>query len=95
MKKRAMIFNATSVGRQWSSGYEIDVAAVNPAFELTVVGECKWSEHKLGSATLRELEDKVSFQNLPVAADCRYALFSKAGFHRNLRNWPMGTRALF
>jgi AAA+ ATPase superfamily predicted ATPase len=80
IRERAMDFNAASVGRQWSSGYEIDVAAVNPEFELTVVGECKWSEHKLGIAVLRDLEQKVAIQNLPVAADCRYALFSKAGF---------------
>jgi len=84
IRERAVAFNAASVGRQWSSGYEIDVAAVNPEFELTVVGECKWSEHKLGIAVLRDLEQKVAIQNLPVAADCRYALFSKAGFTSEL-----------
>ena len=41
IQERALNFNAVSVGRQWSSAYEIDVAAVNTKYELTVVGECK------------------------------------------------------
>ena len=84
IRERAVDFNAASVGRQWSSAYEIDVAAVNSEFELTVVGECKWSDHKLGIAVLRDLEQKVAIQNLPVAADCRYILFNKAGFTSEL-----------
>ena len=51
--------NRESVGRQWSSAYEIDVAAVNTQFKLAVVGECKWSENKIGISILRELEEKV------------------------------------
>jgi hypothetical protein len=73
-----------SVGRQWSSAYEIDVAAVNPKFELTVVGECKWSENKIGISLFRELEEKVLSYNLPMAEDCRYILFSKSGFTSDL-----------
>jgi hypothetical protein len=41
-------------------------------------------ESELGLALLRDLEHKVAIQNLPVAADCRYALFSKAGFTSEL-----------
>jgi hypothetical protein len=41
-------------------------------------------ESELGIAVLRDLEQKVAIQNLPVAADCRYALFSKAGFTSEL-----------
>jgi hypothetical protein len=72
------------VGRQWSSAYEIDVAAVNTKFELTVVGECKWSENKIGISIFRELEEKVLSNNLPVAEDCRFVLFSKSGFTSDL-----------
>jgi hypothetical protein len=37
-------------------------------------------DSELGLAVLGDLEQKVATQNLPVAADCRHALFSKAGF---------------
>jgi uncharacterized protein len=91
VRGRAMDFNAVSVGRQWSSTYEIDVAAVNSEFHLTVVGECKWSAHKLVLSTLRELEDKVKNQNLPVAENLRYVFFSKSGFSHELEKLA-GTR---
>ena len=84
ISERALDFNAASVGRQWSSAYEIDVAAVNTKFELTVVGECKWSENKIGISIFRELEEKVLSCNLPMAEDCRYILFSKSGFTSDL-----------
>lgn len=44
IRERSLEFHAANLGRQWSSAYEIDVAAVNAKFELTVFGECKWSE---------------------------------------------------
>ena len=72
------------MGRQWSSAYEIDVAAVNTRFELTVVGECKWSENKIGISLFRELEEKVLSYSLPMAKDGRYILFSKSGFTSDL-----------
>jgi len=37
-------------------------------------------DSELSLSVLRDLEQKVAIRNLPVAADCRYALFSKAGF---------------
>lgn len=77
---KSIDFNAVRVGRQWSNSYEIDVAAVNPKFELSVVGECKWSEQKIGVSVLEELENKISTHALPLAPDCRFVLFSKAGF---------------
>ena len=84
LRKRAVDFNATSIGRQWSKTYEIDVAAVNPELKLTVVGECKWSDQKIGLSILRELQAKVLSQNLPLAEGCRYVLFSKVGFTAEL-----------
>jgi len=41
-------------------------------------------ESELGIAVFRGLEQKVAIQNLPVAADCRYAHFSKAGITSEL-----------
>ena len=60
------------------------MAAVNTKFKLAVVGECKWSENKIGISILRELEEKVLSYNLPMAEDCRYILFSKSGFTLDL-----------
>lgn len=92
IRKRALDFNAASVGRQWSSAYEIDVAAVNTKFELTTVGECKWSENKIGISILRELEEKVLSYNLPMAEDCRFVLFSKSGFTSDLEKFAAETK---
>ena len=87
IRERALEFHAACVGRQWSSAYEIDVAAVNAKFELTVVGECKWSENKMGIAIFQKLEENVIAHNLPLAEDCRYVLFSKSGFTSDLEKW--------
>ena len=84
IRKKSLEFHAACVGRQWSSAYEIDVAAVNAKFELTVVGECKWSENKMGISIFQELEEKVIAHNLPLAQDCRFVLFSKSGFTSDL-----------
>jgi hypothetical protein len=84
IRERALEFHAARVGRQWSSAYEIDVAAINAKFELTVVGECKWSENKMGISIFRELEEKVIKHNLPMAEDCHFVLFSKSGFTSDL-----------
>ena len=84
IRERALEFNAVSVGRQWSSAYEIDVAGVDASFQLSVVGECKWSENTMGLSVLRELEAKVLAHKLPLAAGCRYVLFSKSGYAPDL-----------
>ena len=84
IRERALEFHAASVGRQWSSAYEIDVAAVNEKFELTVVGECKWSENKMGISIFQKLEEKVIAHKLLLAENCRFVLFSKSGFTSDL-----------
>jgi AAA+ ATPase superfamily predicted ATPase len=80
LRERASDFNAAQIGRQWSKEYEIDVAAVTPDFELSVVGECKWSNRKIGMDTLRELDEKIAAHHLPVSRPCVRILFGKSGF---------------
>jgi AAA+ ATPase superfamily predicted ATPase len=94
VRERALDFDAAHVGRQWSSAYEIDVAAVNTNYELTVVGECKWSENKMGISVLRELEEKVISHNLSLAKNCRYILFGKAGFTSDLQEFADGKKSI-
>lgn len=68
------------VGRQWGPHYEIDVAGVNTAHELTLAGECKWSTSPVGLSVLRDLQSKVNQTSLPTATDLRLLLFSRSGF---------------
>jgi AAA+ ATPase superfamily predicted ATPase len=94
VRERALDFDAANVGRQWSSAYEIDVAAVNTNYELAVLGECKWSENKMGFSVLRDLEEKVISHKIPLAADCRFILFSKSGFASELQDFAAGKENL-
>jgi AAA+ ATPase superfamily predicted ATPase len=82
---RAGELKCLRVGRQWGKNYEIDVAGVNGKNELTVVGECKWSRRKVGLSVLRDLKQKVTVNKLPLSGDCRYLLFGKSGFTKELQ----------
>jgi hypothetical protein len=53
-------------------------------FQFSVVGECKWSENKMGVTVFYELEEKVLTQKLPLATHCRYFLFNISGFTSEL-----------
>ncbi len=78
-------FGCHKIGRQWGRNYEIDVAGVNMNNELVIVGECKWSHQHVGNSILRSLKDKVEANKLPISSDCKYMLFSKSGFSRDLK----------
>jgi len=84
VKKYNGLFGCLRLGRQWAGGYEIDVAGVDSDLRLNVVGECKWSSKKVGISVLKELRGKVADNKLPLAANCRYVLFSRAGFTPDL-----------
>lgn len=83
-KKRAGEFECVRVGRQWSGQYEIDVAGVSLTNELVLVGECKWSDNKVGVSVLNRLKKTLSDNHLPTAPGCRYLLFGKSGFTSEL-----------
>ncbi len=82
--ERSTEFGCVRVGRQWGRHYEVDVAGVDNDGALTVVGECKWSKYKVGLSVLRDLEQVIAEQKLPVATECQYVLFSKSGFTAEL-----------
>lgn len=85
VKSAQNVFTCQRVGRQWGKNYEIDVAGVGKKNKLVLVGECKWSKHKVGLSILKSLQDKVTNNKLPVSKDCRYLLFSKSGFSQDLK----------
>ena len=64
--------------------YEIDVAGVGARNKLVAVGECKWSQRRVGLSVLKLLQEKVLANNLPVSSSCRYFLFSRSGFSSEL-----------
>ena len=65
-------YDCIRIGRQWGSHYEIDIAGVNNDNKLSLLGECKWSKKKVGLSILRDLQDKVCDNNLPVLHNCKY-----------------------
>jgi len=68
-------------GRWWNKDEEIDVVGVNEKFIL--VGECKYSNKKVGIDIFKELERKSKKieSTLPIKY---YLLFSKSGFTKEL-----------
>ncbi|MEA3548964.1 MAG: ATP-binding protein [Thermodesulfobacteriota bacterium] len=84
VKNNFAVFGCLKVGRQWARNYEIDVAGVNTDFRLNIVGECKWSHKKVGLSVFRKLQNKIKDNKLPLAPDCQFLLFSKAGFTKDL-----------
>ena len=86
VKNNASTFNCLRIGRQWAGNYELDIAGVNADFQLSVVGECKWSHKKIGLSIYRKLQDKIVSNKLPLSPNCRYLLFSKSGFTQDLED---------
>ena len=84
VRNRMSEFSCIRVGRQWGKNYEIDVAGVNADNKLALLGECKWSDRKVGVSILKDLRDKVSDNKLPISSGCCYILFSKTGFTDDL-----------
>ena len=68
-------------GRWWSKDEEIDVVGVSETFML--VGECKYSNKKVGTDVLAQLEAKSKKIELKLPIKY-YLLFSKSGFTQDL-----------
>jgi len=68
-------------GRWWSKDEEIDVVGVSETFML--VGECKYSNKKVGTDVLAQLEEKSKKIELKLPIK-HYLLFSKSGFTQDL-----------
>ena len=68
-------------GRWWSKNEEIDVVGVSETFIL--VGECKYSNKKVGIDILKQLEEKSKKIELKLPIK-HYLLFSKSGFTQDL-----------
>ena len=70
-------FGVLKCGRWWSKNEEIDVVGVGDDF--LVVGECKYSNKKVGTDILEALKNKAKTIELKLPIK-HYILFSKSGF---------------
>ena len=70
-------FGVLKCGRWWSKDEEIDVVGVGEDF--LVVGECKYSNKKVGTDILDSLKNKAKKIELQLPVK-HYILFSKSGF---------------
>ncbi len=81
----ALACDAVRIGRQWGAHYEVDVAGVNARGDFSLLGECKWSKKRVGLSVLRDLQETAEQQNLPLASDMQWVLFSRSGFSDDLK----------
>lgn len=75
------LIHFTQIGRWWSKDGEIDVVALDEATKTAYLGECKWSNKKVGEDVFQELvaKSRLIDWHRGVRQD-RYLLFSKSGF---------------
>ena len=70
-------FELLKAGRWWNKNEEIDIVGV--AEEFLIVGECKYSNKKVGTDILAALKKKSEEIELKLPIE-KYLLFSKSGF---------------
>lgn len=74
-------YNLLKCGRWWNKSDEIDLVGV--AEEYMLVGECKYSNKKVGIDILLALKEKAKKIELTLPVE-KYLLFSKSGFTQDL-----------
>ncbi len=67
-------------GTYWDRQVEIDILAQTQSGSM-IVGECKWTNHKVNKSELWKLEEKCEKIGLEPS---KYAMFSKRGFSNEL-----------
>ncbi len=75
----------------WDSKVEIDILA-RTEDEKIIVGECKWTNHKVNKKELHKIEDKCALIDLRPNV---IALFSKRGFSKELSSLQSKELLLF
>lgn len=70
-------FNTLKCGRYWNKNIEIDIVGIID--DSLIVGECKYSNKKVGIDVLNDLQQKAKMIESRLPIKC-YVLFSKSGF---------------
>ncbi len=78
--------NYAEVGRWWYKDKEIDILGLNEQENKILFGECKWSKNPVGLEVLQDLEKKSKYVRWgKEKRKEQYALFSKSGFKKDLK----------
>ncbi len=75
-----------TLGRWWYKEHEIDIVGLNEREDRILLGECKWTNSKVGSSLLHDLQSKskrVRWKKKDREEE--YVLFSRSGFTDDLR----------
>jgi len=73
------------IGRWWSRTDEIDLVALDESERTIHLGECKWTEDRVGEGVLDELRRKAAHVDWNVGRrEERFMLFSRSGFAPSL-----------
>ena len=73
--------NFQYVGKWWDKNDEIDLVGINDETKEIIFGECKWSNKKVGTNILTELEKKSQQVDWNKEGRMeRFVIFSKSGF---------------
>ena len=70
-------------GSWWDNNEEIDVVAIGE--NSVLLGECKWSNQKVGTNILEELKRKSKFVKIDKNKQY-FVIFSKSGFTEDLKS---------
>ncbi|MCW1966742.1 MAG: ATP-binding protein [Anaerolineae bacterium] len=80
-QKNALPFMPESIGSEWNSAAQIDVAAINHREKQLLLGECKWSADRVRRNVITELVyDKTPKVKPAHDWTIHYVWFARAGF---------------
>lgn len=86
IKEGAVPYNPERLGSHWSRGVQVDIAGVQWRDKKIILGECKWGEHAVDKATVRELIEIKTPKVLkylsadPQTWQVHHLFFARAGF---------------
>ena len=77
-------FDPVHIGRAWSRHVEIAVVAIGRKESAVLLGECKWRSTKMSPQALTDLKERAEKLRRLQGFKKHYALFSRAGFTKQL-----------
>ena len=87
--ERKLPFTAKQIGRIWGKGFEVDAGATDG--RTLLLGECKWTNSKVGAEVLSSLKEKVAANTeLRGYAGYMFCLFSRTGFTQAVKEEAEG-----
>lgn len=85
--KNKLNFHLERVGSYWDKEMQIDIVGLNAKEKMLLVGECKWTDKKLGMDVLTQLEDKAKKIAQNKDYHVQLFFFSKSGYTTSTKNY--------